>query len=61
MTTYDVVVTWMDGQQETYRAIRAFVESGVLKIEPVGTSFPVTVRYVPLATMRIFTVEEVSY
>ncbi len=54
MTTYDVTVTWMDGQQESYVAETAFVEGGVLKIDP--TRRHEAVRYVPLATVRIFTV-----
>ena len=54
MTTYDVTVTWMDGQQESYVAETAFVENGVLKINPPRRHE--AVRFVPLTTVRIFTV-----
>ena len=54
MTTYDVTVTWMDGQQESYVAETAFVENGVLKIDPPRRHE--AVRFVPLTTVRIFTV-----
>lgn len=54
MTSYDVTVTWMDDKQESYTAETAFVENGVLKINPLERCG--VVRYVPLATMRIFTV-----
>jgi len=50
-----VTVTWMDGQQEDYPVDKAFVEAGVLRMTPEVPSDPV--RYVPLATVRIFQVD----
>jgi len=56
VSTYDVVVTWLDGKQETYGAEKAFVEKEVLQIHPVERYG--TMRYVPLANVRIFTVDK---
>lgn len=54
-----VTVTWMDGQQETYRCARAHVEEDVLWL--TQDKYPATdepVRSIPLANVRIWTVED---
>jgi len=50
-----VIVTWMDGKQETYPCEKAFVRDHVLQIDP-RERYGV-VRYVPLANLRVFQVE----
>lgn len=58
MSTYDVTITWMDGEEKKYRAGRAFVQEGVLRIEPVGTNYPTVTQYIPLTSIREFVVTE---
>jgi hypothetical protein len=54
-----VTVTWLDGQQETYRCKNATVRDGVLWLD--YDHYPRSeepVRRIPLGNVRIWTVEE---
>lgn len=52
-----VVVTWTDGQQETYRCYDAHAKDGVLYItQRMHSSEPA--RAIPLHNVRIWTTED---
>lgn len=54
-----VVVTWMDGQQETYRCDKTRVDNGVLYL--VRNRYPASdepQRAIPLVNVRIWLVSD---
>lgn len=54
-----VTITWLDGQQETYRCQHAVVRDGVLFLD--HDRFPASGepgRRVPLAGVRLWTVDD---
>lgn len=58
MKTFEVIVTWMDGQQETYQAGNYWVREGELILQEDGSyARQDDRRYIPLHNVRVWKAE----